>query len=351
MEYNGDQCRLSSVFSRGFGTLPSDCTSKEGFVDQFSRPDVGDSASETVPDQESSISDCESVTSGDNSEQFRFSNNGLVALVEGDKFHDLIKRRFISSLGSLGAQATVVAIHRNTFSSVLGQAWLQSFQIYSKAVERKCGGNANVKYAWYAPSSQDEISKIISHGFDHCGKSQNNGLHGCGAYLAPDDSPMECVKNLGVDKDGLRHLILCHVILGKAEIVNPGSQQCHPSCDEFDSGVDDFSAPKKYIVWCTHMNTRILPEYVISFRAPPCPEGSARIQEPFRKPKSPWMPFPALICALSKSLPQSTIDVISKYHREHRENKISRHELIQRVRQLAGDELLVSVIKTFRAKV
>lgn len=191
MEYNGDQCRLSSVFLCGFGSLPSGCSTKQEFVDQFSHPGVGDTASETVHDQESSISDCESVTCGDNSEQFRFSNNGLVRLVEGDKLHDLIRRRFISSLGSLGAQSTVVAIHRNTYSSVLGQARLQSFQIYSKAVERKCGGNANVKYAWYATASQDEISNIVSHGFDHCGKSQNNGLYGCGVCLAPDDYPME----------------------------------------------------------------------------------------------------------------------------------------------------------------
>jgi hypothetical protein len=33
------------------------------------------------------------------------------------------------------------------------------------------------------------------------------------------------------------------------------------------------------------------------------------------------------------------------------EKKISRHELIQKVRLVAGDKLLVSVIKTFRAKV
>jgi hypothetical protein len=32
------------------------------------------------------------------------------------------------------------------------------------------------------------------------------------------------------------------------------------------------------------------------------------------------------------------------------EKKISRHELIQKVRLVAGDKLLVSVIKTFRAK-
>lgn len=193
MDYNGDHCRLHSVFPRGLGTFPSDCSPKDEFLDSFPHPGIEDSASGTAQDQESSISGCESVTSGDDSEQFRFANiSGLVRLVEGDRLHDLIKRRFISGLGSLGAQASVVAIHRNTYSSVLGQARLQSFQIYSKAVERKCGGNANIKYGWYAPSSQDEISNIVAHGFDHCDKARHGGLmYGCGVCLAPDNCPVE----------------------------------------------------------------------------------------------------------------------------------------------------------------
>ena len=56
--------------------------------------------------------------------------------------------------------------------------------------------------------------------------------------------------------------------MGNKELVHPGSEQCHPSSDEFDSGVDNLVAPKKYIVWSTHMNTHILPEYIISFRVP-----------------------------------------------------------------------------------
>lgn len=69
-------------------------------------------------------------------------------------------------------------------------------------------------------------------------------------------------------EDGVRHLVLCRVVLGKAELVRPGSEQYHPSSDEFDSGVDDLSKPRKYIVWSTHMSTCVLPEYVVSFRAP-----------------------------------------------------------------------------------
>lgn len=188
MEYNGDQCRFYSVLPHGFETLPHDRSPEIRQIDRISHPGIGDSASETVQDQESSVSDSESGISGTNSDELRFRNNGLVKLVEGDKLHDLIKRRFISGLGSVGAQASVIAIHKNTYSTIMDQARLHTFQIHSKALEKKCGGDANVKYAWYAASSQNDISNIICHGFDH---SQNNGLYGCGVYLAPDHCPLE----------------------------------------------------------------------------------------------------------------------------------------------------------------
>lgn len=71
-----------------------------------------------------------------------------------------------------------------------------------------------------------------------------------------------------MDSEGLRHVLLCRVILGKPELVSFGSEQSHPSSEQYDSGIDDLSSPTRYIVWSTLMNTHVLPEYVISFRAP-----------------------------------------------------------------------------------
>lgn len=67
------------------------------------------------------------------------------------------------------------------------------------------------------------------------------------------------------DENGMRHLLYCRVILGKTEVVWPGSRQWHPSSQEFDCGVDDLVCPKKYIVWSSNINTHILPLYIISF--------------------------------------------------------------------------------------
>lgn len=78
----------------------------------------------------------------------------------------------------------------------------------------------------------------------------------------------DSVKSAVVDKDGLRHLLLCRVILGRTEVVPAGSDQCRPSSDEYDSGVvvDSLQSPKEYIVWSNRINTHVLPECVLSFR-------------------------------------------------------------------------------------
>lgn len=68
------------------------------------------------------------------------------------------------------------------------------------------------------------------------------------------------------DENGERHVLLCRVIIGQAEQVEAGSSQSHPSSGEYDSGVDNLNNPRWYIVWGNHMNTHILPEYLVSFK-------------------------------------------------------------------------------------
>lgn len=75
------------------------------------------------------------------------------------------------------------------------------------------------------------------------------------------------MKFAAPDEDGLSHMLLCRVILGKMENICPGSEQYNPSSEEFDSGVDNLASPQKYIIWSSRMNTHVLPEFVVSFRA------------------------------------------------------------------------------------
>lgn len=203
-------------------------------------------------------SDCESSVSGTKVQQHSprlFS----VRLGETDAIHNLIKTRFLRGLGLLGTQTEVISIHRNACADVVSQARLQSFRIYETAVAKLRGGNANVKYAWYGTSGENDVRDIISHGFSH--------VHGNTLCLSPDDSPLQSVKNCVVGSDGLRHLLLCRVILGRTEVVDCGTQQCYPSSEEFDSGVvDSLSDPSNYVIWSSKMNTHVWPAYVISFK-------------------------------------------------------------------------------------
>ncbi|KAJ8553774.1 hypothetical protein K7X08_024452 [Anisodus acutangulus] len=310
-------------------------TNHKIMVNQFA--ESTSSSNDDVEDPE--VSDSESSVNG--SKYQENNNTGLMRIDEGDKIHGIISKRLLSGLGCFESSTTqITAIHKETCSSFTKQAKLQSFVIFSKAVEKKNGGNANVKYAWFG-ASKDEINNILSHGFSH---TLNNGAYSNAICLTPDDNPLDCLQSAVADKNGLKHLLLCRVILGKSEVVHPGTGQCHPSSEEFDIGVDNLLSPRKYIVWSTHMNSYVFPEFMVSFRVTP------HVKVPVRNPKSPWITFAALISALSKFLPPHTIKLITKYHSDHKERKITRRDLIQHVRKLAGDALLTAIIKSCKNK-
>ncbi|XP_042052193.1 probable inactive poly [ADP-ribose] polymerase SRO5 isoform X2 [Salvia splendens] len=290
-------------------------------------------------DSNSCPSDCESGVSG--GENDRYSDGG------GQEIHGMIAKKLVSSLSSSGLDARVEGIHRIDFSSFTSRAKLQSFCIYSKAVEMKCNGDANVKYAWFG-ASKPEITAILSHGFS---LPTSKGTHGYGVHLSPVDHPVQSLALDGADENGLMHMLLCRVIMGKMEAVLCCSDQYNPSCQEFDSGCDDLASPGRYIVWSSRMNTHILPEYVISFKASSYNQEKQRKLQPPRVPRSDWMPFPSLIAAMSKFLPRDAIQSISKLHSAYRKQKVTRHEMIRRVRDIAGDKLLMGIIKSYRSKV
>jgi hypothetical protein len=64
-------------------------------------------------------------------------------------------------------------------------------------------------------------------------------------------------------------MLLCRMILGNVEAVEPGSQESFPSSEIYDSGVDDCSNPKCYVMWPSHLSTHIRLEYLVSFKLVP----------------------------------------------------------------------------------
>ncbi|KAF8034802.1 hypothetical protein BT93_C0963 [Corymbia citriodora subsp. variegata] len=303
-------------------------------------------------DPNSSVSNCKSVVPAYQSgaPPSLFSGSGLMELSAEDMVHRHIKQNFVSSLAGLRAQVNLVAIHRNHYSDVSAKARAEAFQVCSRVVQRKGGDNtANVKFAWYA-TSKEEVSQILSYGFGYNGKPADNGVYGCGVYFAPFGYPLESVLSAPIDEDGLRHLLLCRVIMGKSELVSPRSKQSHSSLKEYDSGVDDLSFPKRYIIWSNHVNTRVLPVYIISFRAPYCLRGFLTNPEKLLKSATHWTPLLILIWELSKCFPPSLVSSIYKYHKDHKDRKFRRYGMIQKFWQRARDRLLMEFMKGLKNK-
>lgn len=67
-------------------------------------------------------------------------------------------------------------------------------------------------------------------------------------------------------EDGTDSILLCRVITGNIEQVQPGTDQCSPSKIHYDVGADTVFDPKCYIAWSTHSGrTYIYPEYIVDF--------------------------------------------------------------------------------------
>jgi len=62
-----------------------------------------------------------------------------------------------------------------------------------------------------------------------------------------------------VDGNGIKHMLLCCVIMGNMELLHPDRKLLRPSGCEYDNGVDDIQCPKCYVVWNMNMNTHIYP--------------------------------------------------------------------------------------------
>lgn len=135
------------------------------------------------PGSGSEIDEVQSSASG--SDSFAgFTPNGMVRVGEGSKEHGVVRKSFLMGMGLVAKDTKVVSIHKNVNSGFTRQARLESFNVFSKAMAAKCGGDANVKYAWYA-GSRDDISGIVSHGFSQCGGHARDESHGVGVQLFP----------------------------------------------------------------------------------------------------------------------------------------------------------------------
>ncbi|KAM5561504.1 putative inactive poly [ADP-ribose] polymerase SRO2 [Rosa sericea] len=333
-----------------------------GSVRPESNPSDTDSDS-GEQNNEDSESDCESETAESNSTGAftAFTGNGMMFRVNDvSEEYESIVRSFAVGMGSAAGVTEVVAVHKKSISGLTGRARFETFRVFSQAVGKKCGGNANIRYAWYS-GSRDEIAEIMDHGFnsrnaDECGRIQ----------LIPVKFALDGALGLEVGDDGLRHMLLCRVILGKMEVVPSGSGQVVPGSNEFDSGVDSVVNPRKYFVWSAFMNSHILPAYVVSFKGPASlkgyvktttttqaasiasaiTQGSAR----YKRAVPGRVTLAALVTGLTRFLTPQEMKIIVRLLDEFKAKKITGEELKRKARLVAGDKL-ISALKLMSSNV
>ncbi|ESW31530.1 hypothetical protein PHAVU_002G245700 [Phaseolus vulgaris] len=259
---------------------------------------------------------------------------GLMKVEKESEEYQSIENGFLKGMGFMGHATTIMALHKNDISfSLARKARWDSFKIFSKAMEIKCGGDANVRYAWYG-ASLDDLLEIVSAGFNGC--KNHDESHGVGIPLFSVHFSIDSAMCTVGDEHGLRHVLLCRVILGKVESVACGSKQSQPSSQQYDSGVDDILAPTKHIIWTAFMNSYIHPSYILSFKY------KYSVICGTLKPQSPYVLFPNLVAGVSNNLKPEQMTTLLRSYRVYQERKISREVWIKKVRLIVGDTLLHS---------
>ncbi|XP_069152957.1 probable inactive poly [ADP-ribose] polymerase SRO3 [Solanum lycopersicum] len=106
------------------------------------------------------------------------------------------------------------------------------FEVYLENVKKvtRARGRRVDSSGWYGTSAKN-VDSLMRRGFEM-------------------NSIMPASYPHGVDENGEKHIVLCQFILGNSEKVELGSKQLFPSSANFDTGVDELTNPKVYVVWC-----------------------------------------------------------------------------------------------------
>ncbi|XP_047941533.1 inactive poly [ADP-ribose] polymerase RCD1-like isoform X2 [Salvia hispanica] len=293
----------------------------------------------------------------------------VVSPVPSSLRSDTVKELFVKSISS--AAVEIVEMHHCT--SILMKSRLELFEKQAE-ITKKYRGDANVQYAWL-PCLKESVSSILKYGLGHYKPLKMKPFNGMGIHLIPANGTQISIGCLDVDENDTRHMVFCRVIMGNMELVSGGSTQFHPSSEEFDSGVDKLPNPNRYVVWNMNVTSHIYPECAISFKMTSdveepvfgkesmvnlpvfntCFKGPqnqmAGIKFQARTPKSPWMPFPMLLAAISSKIPSQHMDLVKTNYLLFRNKSISRDTFVKKLRTIVGDNLLKSAITSLQCKV
>ncbi|KAF0917920.1 hypothetical protein E2562_021638 [Oryza meyeriana var. granulata] len=308
----------------------------------------------------------------------------------GQRADAAVRNLLLQGSGHLFNEKDIIGIYRTPLLDQYGRPRYSVFQKEVQATKSQ-RGNANECYAWLA-CTKDTMEEMMMQGALEIAKPLQGPMYGFGAHLAPANCSSVCAGYSDIDENGIIRMILCRVIMGNVEVVFPGSNQCQPTSESFDSGVDDLQKPKHYIIWDANVHKHIYAEYAVIIKVPSMNNGclvtgdtasniseirnSGSLDSPTkddsfqtlassadqqqacmlgrapspRSPSSPWMPFSMLFAAISTKVPRSDMDLVHRYYEEFKGRKISRADLVKQLRQIVGDKLLVSTVVRLQQK-
>ncbi|XP_057432898.1 inactive poly [ADP-ribose] polymerase RCD1-like [Lotus japonicus] len=316
---------------------------------------------------------------------------GLVSYIEsihGKLSLGFVRELFLHGMSTFSStDFGIVETYRCSGASM--QARLELFQT-QVGITKEIHGDANVRYAWL-PFPEGELSTMVECGLGYCMLSAANCTYDTGVLLAAVTCPYASARYCDIDKNDVRHLVLCRVIMGNMELLRPsigtGTRQFQPISSKYDNGVDDFQSPKYYLVWNMNINTHIYPEFIISFKVNEDAKGhfcgivgdrnlfgansyghgssgllesaslvdngltSGRVSSIPNIPKSPWLPFSMLIAALSDKVDANDMSLIREHYELYKVKQVSRDDLVKVLRLIVGDTILRATITSLQFKI
>ncbi|KAG0456878.1 hypothetical protein HPP92_024666 [Vanilla planifolia] len=270
-------------------------------------------------------------------------------LRDDGKSYKVVERLFLSGIKKYIRDVVVTSIHRCSPSTPSGKSRLLSVRLH-KSATLKARGRANVKFGWYGTSATD-ITTIMSYGFRQPNSGRlGSSAHGVGIHLSPLYSPFSSATLSETDEDDEKHVFLCRVIMGNPEEVPAGSTQDQPSNNSFDTAVDSFVNPNWYVVWSTHMNTHIVPEYIVSFKSSELRHGPGKLLGMHKLSAVADLSFPTILAEMGSFLPFSKTQALEILYNRYKVGRISKETFMKHIRLIMGDNLLIAFVRRSRSK-
>ncbi|XP_062191536.1 inactive poly [ADP-ribose] polymerase RCD1-like isoform X2 [Phragmites australis] len=291
----------------------------------------------------------------------------MTSVERGSEGFLFVQDLFLSGMGSFATPSSILHVHRYSPNDITAQCRFEAFERQMRSTKEECG-DANVRYGWIG-SRKNDIVRILINGLGTTVKSVEKAGLSAGVYLSPENRAFTSVGLCDVDRKGVQYMLLCRVILGNMEAVEPGSQESFPSSEIYDSGVDDCSNPKCYVMWPSHLSTHMRLEYLVSFKLVPkvqnyllglkglwfhpSPKEVAvdisSLQhvmcETGAGPASPWISFRVLFGVIQDSISSVARELFFHHYEELKESKITREEMVKNMIIIVGEKILLEALK------